>query len=250
MEMLLFIGLIITGVVTGLYASIVGGGTLVIVPVFLLIGTPITTAIGTMRASAMFLELASALTFWKKGHVQCRQACMVGLATMIGGAIGASIVLTIDKVVLSYVIGVIMILLLIGLPRLGKSTRVVFSSGKIMHHIILGLVGVLLGIYGGFYGAGFGTISIYLFAFVGGLDLLSSAGNARVAGFFMSFAATVVFWEHNVIDWNLFLPTTIGTIIGSVVGVHYATRINKEWIKVLLLVVVIASVIKLFLYPG
>lgn len=249
MDFLTQITLFIVGFFTGIYASVVGGGALVLVPVFSLLGTPIVTSLATMRLGATVQEFVSAIAFWRKKAIEWDSTLWVSIWTMIGGYLGARIVLDLDKRVLSYVIAVTMVGLLFLLPHLGKTeTR---STPLPRYWLpIFAVLGFLLGVYGGFYGAGFGTFVMFLFAILGGSSLLSSAGNARVIGFLMSLAASFVFLKEHVVDWNLFFPITGGMIIGSWVGVDWAVKFGSRWIKFLLILIVLASFVKLIAFPG
>ena len=66
MEIIHLIVLIVGGMLAGLYASNVGSGGLVTLPLFILLGLPTTIAIGTNRLSAVLLEFGSALKFYRE----------------------------------------------------------------------------------------------------------------------------------------------------------------------------------------
>ncbi len=237
------------GVATGVYASVAGGGALMLVPTFLLFGIPVNVAIGTMRAGALVQELATAGLFWKKGFVKWRPAIWTGVWSALGGMLGAYITVNLDLNILSYIVAIVMLVLLFALPKLGRGYKVnkIFKN-KNIRRPVLAIAGFLLGVYGGFYGAGFGTFAIFLFAWIGGWNMLVNVANARVVGFMMSASASIVFFSSNDIDWVVFFPVTAGLIIGSVIGVNWATRFGSTWVKVLITVVVIASSVKLIFF--
>jgi hypothetical protein len=254
--MLITIGLFIVGIFVGIYASVVGGGALLLVPFFSLLGTPITVAIGTMRASAVVQEGVSAITFASKKSIEWGKAIPIGFCTVIGGYAGARLVLDIDRRIVAYVVAATLVSLLILVPIVTKRQRrqtndsePVRPTMKFSWWLIVP-ISVALGVYGGFYGGAFGTLMLFFFTFVGGSSLLESAGNARVIGFLMSLAAAFVFTSGHLIDWSLFVPMTFGLIIGSVIGVKAAVRYGASWIRWLLTAVVIASAIKLVIAPG
>jgi uncharacterized protein len=244
-----FFLLFVSALLTGIYAVIVGGGALVLIPLFTLLGAPIHIAIGTSRVVGILPELIGVINFTRKKAINWKQALWFSLWGMIGGYLGARTVLDINELTLSYIVGALLLLLLLLLPYLDKAKDKLVPTRKVKFflYIILGLV---LGFYGGFFGAGFGTFAMYIFVLLGGLSLIKSVGNSRVLTLLMALTASYVFIIQGAVDWNLFLPTTLGMSVGAWVGSKWAVSFDAGWIKVLLALIIIASVIKLFFFPG
>jgi uncharacterized membrane protein YfcA len=114
------------------------------------------------------------------------------------------------------------------------------------HLIGLALSMILLGLYGGFFGAGFGVfIAITLVLF--GYSFLESAAMGRVIGFCQSLAAMVIFAQHGLINYPLGVALGIGFAIGSWIGIGITLRKNERYIKSLLLLVILLSLVKVIL---
>lgn len=104
-----------------------------------------------------------------------------------------------------------------------------------------------LSMYGGFYGAGFGTIALFPFSLIAGLGIIRSAAYARCIGFGMSLAATIVLLPNNIIIWRLLVPLGLGTIVGSWLGVSFATKLPIKYLRIALYGIVLLAACKLLL---
>lgn len=261
-----FLLLFSAGLGIGLYDSVVGSGGLALVSILTLLNIPPLSAIGTMRVVTLVQEAVSTAAFWRKDLIDWKLASILSAIVMVGAILGASVVLHLPQKWIPLIVGVLMILLASAIPFLRLKTKArtrkslfekftarirrireqASGAAKRRTMIMAGLV-FLLGIYGGFYGAGFGTFALLLFTLVGRLPLIESAANARVVGLTMSSAAGILFISRGNVNWDIAPPLLLGTIVGAWYGVELADRWGTRYIKILLTLVVLASGIKLLL---
>jgi len=238
---LLFFG----GLGAGLYASSVGGGGLFTLPLLLWTGIPIQIALGTQRFAAVILELASAIKFYKEKKVNLKLALPLGVLAGLGSLIGVNIILAINEKTLS----LIMAILLVGVYIAVRSQKKWMREKPIMggrHYVLLALATFFLGIWGGFFGAGFGAFIMMPFLFLG-YKFMESAGIARVIGFVMSTFAMLVFAHQGLINYVYGIFLGGGFAIGSWIGISIALKKGDEYVRGLMAVVVIITAIKLIL---
>ena len=238
------------GLIAGIYSSVVGGGALLLIPIFTLVGTPLIAAIATMRVSSSVTQLVSMLAFWRKESIDWRKSLWVSAWCMPGAFIGAHLVLKIDQKVLSYIIAGLMLVLFFAITRMDKKGYKKPKKLTRNTEISLGILAFLLGIYGGFYGAGFSTIILFMFMMFAGTPIFKSSGDASVVSFFVATTASIPFLFAHLVRWDIFYPVTLGAVIGAWIGVNIASHYGMRWIRPLLLAVVILSSIKLILFPG
>ena len=103
----------------------------------------------------------------------------------------------------------------------------------------------MLGVYGGFYGAGIGVFILLLLAGAQRLDLVAGNAIKSAVVLFLSLAAAAVFARAGAIDWIAAIPLAVGNGIGGWVGAHLSLQGGNRWIRRVLLVVVVAGVYKL-----
>ncbi|MEI6477799.1 MAG: sulfite exporter TauE/SafE family protein [bacterium] len=240
--------LFLLGLLTGMYSAVVGGGAILLVPVFSLMGTPLAVAIATMRLGAVFQQLVATAAFWKEGKIAWKPAAWITAICVPGAYLGARLAVHLDPHMLSYVVAVLMFILLgvvlcFDRGRLRKRPAIRYAWP------ILIVFALVLGFYGGFYGAGFSTLLMLAFIYIGGFGILESSANASLAAFVMSAVASVVFVGAGDVDWQLFLPVTAGGVIGAWLGVESAVKFGGKWVHALLLIVLAGSIVRLILFP-
>jgi uncharacterized protein len=215
---------------------------LLTLPVLLLIGLPAQMALGTQRLAAVMLELSSAIRFHRAKKLDLRLALLLSAFAVIGSIAGVKIVVSIPQKTLSVIVS---ILLVVAALVLLNKDRIDLRKYK-FHKANLALLiptSILLGLYGGFIGAGFGAFSVIALSLFG-FNFLESAAVSRVMGFFASVAATIIFIQHGFVDYRLALALGAGFVIGSWIGVGIALKKNEGYIRVLLLLVIGASLVK------
>ena len=106
---------------------------------------------------------------------------------------------------------------------------------------------LVVGIYGGFYGAGAATFLAYILILVFGQTFLESAGTLKVAGTLMTLSSSLTFAANGAIHYPLAASMFLGSFIGSTAGAYYSDRIGNVWIKRLFIGVVLIMGIKLLL---
>lgn len=240
MELLLvFIG----GILGGLYASSVGGGALISIPLLILLGQSPHTAIATTRFAAVPLEFTSALRFYLSKRFNLKLALSLGVLASIGAVAGVVAVIQINEKLLNFIVGIMLVLAALALFNRDRYKVKEYKPTR-RNYFYLALSSLILGVYGGFFGAAFGVFMAIALAMFG-FSFINSAAMTRVIGFCMSLAATLAFAHYRLIDYRLGIVLGAGFAIGSWIGIGLALKRGERYIKVLLFIVIILSFIKL-----
>lgn len=251
MEPIYIIILFAGGILEGLYASTVGGGALVSIPLLFLTGLPIHVVIATNRLAAVFLEASSALRYYKEKALNIKYGVLFGLIAATGSFIGSNLVIKIDEKHLSLA-AAILLLAVFAILMFKKQFGVTAQKMSRRHWILACIFTFLLGIYGGFFGAGFGTFITIVFILTG-LSLLNSAAISRVVGLLMSVSAAIVFIFNGLVNYPYALSLGIGVAIGGWIGAGIAVKKGSKYVKLLLVIVILFTAGKLamdFAYAG
>ena len=243
MELIYSITLFFGGILAGLYGSSVGGGGLISFPLVLLTGLPIHTAIATNRFGATFLELGSALRFHQGKELKLKLGILFGLVAALGAFIGANMIVHIEEKYLSLITAILLgVVFFISIFK----KKLGIGEKKISHkHWLMALISTFfLGIYGGFFGPGFGTLITFVFVLVG-LNFIKSAAVSRVVGFFMCISSTIVFAFKGLIYYPYALAIGLGLGIGGWIGAGIAIKRGDKYVKALFIIILFASIIKL-----
>jgi len=106
-------------------------------------------------------------------------------------------------------------------------------------------LGVVLGFYDGCFGLGAG--SLLLFAFIGlfGVDFLVAAVSARVVNLATNASALLAFASTQHILYLIAVPLSVCNVLGALTGAKLATTKGAPFVRGLFLIVVTTLIIKL-----
>ncbi len=264
MDFFNFAALTAAGLIIGTIDTVMNSGSLMMAALFPLFGLSPLHTIATMRVATLLQEFSASINFARKKLINWRQVLQISALAFVGAFVGASIVLQINEQILTYIVGVIMLVLLTLLPEpknkgkgfqlisriytkiLCKDDHCVVKRDK--HKIPVYIISLILGIYGGFYGAAVGTMFVAMFLLIGSADPLESSAASKVISFFLSLSASYVFYSSGYIVLPILIPISLGAALGTVIGVELAEKVNRRLSLWFLYIVITASAIKLMFF--
>ncbi|HVP80632.1 MAG TPA: sulfite exporter TauE/SafE family protein [Thermodesulfobacteriota bacterium] len=230
------------------FGTLVGGTSLITIPVLIFLGLPPHTAIGTDRLGIAGLTTVGWYKFHQKGLIDYPISLWMGVAAVIGSFLGASLVLEISTGLLRKIIAIAtvgVLIIVIAQPRLGLEKKGRMIGG---HAYGAGIfITFIIGIYGGFYGAMAGTFLLYVLLSVFDQTFLEGTATLKLTSLMMTTMAAVVFAGKGAIDYPKAGAMFLGCAVGSYFGAHYSDRIGNVWIKRLFIFIVLIMVVKLLI---
>lgn len=232
---------------TGFVDAVSGGGGLISLPVFLMIGVPTHLAIATNKMDVLFSSLVSIFKYLKEKMINFKLAIPCIFSSAIGAYLGSKLVLiTSEKVLLALLV---IILPTMTLLVLNKNTfnddgsENIVVTKEILIKAILGIF--IVAIYDGFYGPGAGTL--YLLCFILLLKIKIKTANAQIK--FIGLAATLTSFINFLINGNMLIDlgvyASICSMLGSFIGTKMVLKDGARIAKPSIIFVVILLVIKL-----
>ena len=233
-------------ILTATFGTLVGGSSLITIPVLILMGLPPHAAIGTDRMGGTAIGLAGLYQFHKKGMIRYRIAFILAIPCLVGAVIGANLAFEVSPAAMKKLIAV-MTLALLALLMVRPNLGIQQESRPLTARVVAvgSVLSLVAGLYGGFYGAGAATFLAYILIFVFGQTFLESAATLKVAAVLMTLSSSLTFAAHGAVDYPLAASMFLGCFIGSTIGVYYSDRIGNAWIKRLFIGVVLVMGIKL-----
>jgi hypothetical protein len=220
--------LIAVGLVAGVVNTLAGGGSLLTVPILVLLGLPGTVANGTNRVGILAQSLISAWRFKAEGISEFRTALPLLAPITIGSWVGASGVTRIRDDTFETLFGMVMLLLLIPMfrppsARLEPTTRR-WPTWKAT------IAYFAIGIYGGAFQAGVGIV-LLLTLHRTGFDLVRANATKVIVVAALTLVAVPVFVMKGQVDWLPAVIMMVGYTIGAVVGTRLAVRGGERVIR-------------------
>lgn len=243
----LLIGL---GTIAGFINAVAGGGSLLTLPLLIFLGLPPAIANGTNRVSVLALTATAAGGYASKGINTFPYSLWLGLAAIPGALLGAWLAVDIDGDLFNKILAGIMIIALasILLDPIMKKKMGGVERMETKHKVINILLYFMIGVYGGFIQAGIGFVMLVTLSMVHRMDL-AKANSIKVSVVFIYTLAVLGFfiWQDKV-NWLYGITLAIGTSAGAWIGSRWAVKKGDIWIRVILVVMVVAMAVKLFFF--
>ncbi|WP_029135536.1 sulfite exporter TauE/SafE family protein [Nakamurella lactea] len=245
--MLLMVVLAATG--AGWVDAVVGGGGLVQLPVLLLAfpGIAPTTLLATDKLSSIAGTATAAMGFARRTRLHWRLAAPVGLLAIAASGLGATLAGLVPPAVFRP--AVLLVLLAIGVlvvlrPTLGSGSRPHRRSvGRAV--LAVAVLGAVLPVYNGMIGPGTGSMMLMTLTALWGLDFVIASATTKVINLGSNIGALVVLAAHGPVFWVLGAAMAAGNMGGAWLGTRTALRRGTGFIRIALLCVVSALLVKI-----
>jgi uncharacterized membrane protein YfcA len=244
----LFVLTALAGFAAGFLDSIVGGGGLILTPAMLNLhpGLNILQAIGTQRTSSIAGTSVAAWNYFRRIRISWKLVVPACIAALVASAIGVQFAKTMDKEVLKWVVLSMCVLLAVytAFKKDLGSLHVPRYHGK-HGSIAAASVGAACGFYNGLIGPGTGTLMVFAFVSIMGMDFLRSSAISKASNVAADLSSWTVLLFSGFVIWALAIPLVIGNMLGSYIGSHIAIKKGQGFIRAFFLVVVCLLIIKL-----
>lgn len=235
----------LAGFAAGLIDSIVGGGGLVLTPAMLNLhpGLHILQAIGTQRTSSIFGTGVAAWNYLRRIHVERRILIPACAAALTASAGGVQLAKRMDPDVLKWtVLAICVVLAIYTVLRKDLGLREERRFHPKHETIAAVSIGAATGFYNGLIGPGTGTIMVFAFVSVLGLDFLKSSAVSKAANVSADLSSWTVLMLGGFVIWTLAVPLIVGNMIGSYIGSHLAIKRGQGFVRAVFLVIVLSLI--------
>jgi len=235
-------------VVAGAVNAVAGGGTLISFPTLVFLGVGPVVANATNAVALWPGSLAGAVGFRTELRHTRHWLLLLLPPSILGGAIGAVILLH-TGAALFRTIAPFLILLATGLlAAQNRITARVSHSGRqasaVFRWSAMGFQ-FLVGVYGGFFGAGIGILMLAALGMLGVGNIHQMNGLKNVLAVCINGVAAVYFIVSGAVVWGFAIVMAVGAIIGGYTGASVARRLSAEVVQrfVIVIGVVVAIIL-------
>lgn len=239
----------------GFVDAAAGGGGLISLPAYYLVGLPPHMATGSNKFSSCVGTAFSTGRFLKDGSIEPRAAIPAALLALAGSFSGARLALVLSdhflRAAMLVLLPVAAVFILLG-KRRGQDICTYGDISKNRALLLSGCIGLLLGLYDGFFGPGTGTFLILAFTGILGFDYKTACGNTKVVNLSSNLAAVITFIAAGQIAYAVAVPAAVCSIVGHWIGSGLAIKKGAKFIRPVMLFVLSLLFVKItwdFLHP-
>lgn len=231
--------------------AVAGGGTLLTFPALIGLGIPPLTANATSTV-ALWPGSAGSIWGYRRELAGARKwALAFAIPSVAGGLVGALLLLATDEQTFSdlvpwLVLGATALFIAQaplsswlrrrGAPRSGEDD----GTGRIPRPSLLAFQ-FLIGIYGGYFGAGAGILMLAALGLMGLTNIHRMNGLKNWGGLCMNAVASVTFAVSGLVNWPVALAMAVGATGGGYLGSRTAQRVSQGTVRVVIVAIGMGS---------
>ncbi len=241
--------LVAAALFAGWIDAVVGGGGLVQLPALMVAfpHAPAAVLLGTNKLASICGTSISAATYAGKIKLEHRMLWPTVALALAGAGAGAAAATAISSQALKPIVIAILLAVLVlvmARPKLGLEPQPKLRTPHRSAAVML-VCGVAIACYDGLIGPGTGIFLSVAFTTILGFDYVTAAAHTKVVNVATNLGGLVVFTVQGHVWWVLGLSMGAATMIGSWIGARTAIAKGSGFVRVILLVVVLALLARL-----
>jgi uncharacterized membrane protein YfcA len=232
---------LLAGLAAGTINTVVGSGTLITFPTLLAFGIPPVTA-NVSNTIGLVPGVASGVWGYRRElRGQRGRAIRLGSASVVGGAIGAVLLLSLPSGAFSAIVPALIVvglLLVVLQPRISAWVDARHEGVRNQNGPWWVWPAVLLaGVYGGYFGAAQGVILMGVLG-IGIADTLQRLNGVKnVLAGLVNGIAGLIFAVVADVDWTVVALLAVGSVIGGQVGATVGRRLPATALRIFIVIV-------------
>jgi uncharacterized membrane protein YfcA len=243
----------VASVLAGIINSIAGGGTLITFPALLWIGRDAVVANATNTVAIWPGSLAGAVAFRREIGSMQRWLLLLMLPSLAGGVIGALLLLRTPTPVFERIVPVLIFGATLLLATQELITRKLGIIARAHENPTRGwvtfviLFQLLVGVYGGYFGAGMGILMLAALGLIGMTDMHQMNGLKNLLAICINGVAAIYFAVAGAVVWSDVAVMAVGSIIGGFLGAKLARKLGRSFVRGFVIVIGVVMTVALAL---
>ena len=224
--------LILSGVLVGIINTLAGGGAIITMTLFTVLGLPIGVANGTNRIAVILQNFTSSVAFIRKRMLDIKSGVKLALPAVVGNIIGSLVATRISDTIFTICMAVVLTIVLVYMIFDNSHRHPHIHGGRPLetrfYHYIWFL---LLGFYGGYIYIGLGYALLIATIWSMDLDIIT----ANVIKNFIIFIATpfslLIFILNGQVDYLVGLWHGLGNVVGAAFATYFVMAWGIKFVR-------------------
>lgn len=232
----------------GALNAIAGGGSFFSFPALLVAGVPPIVANATNALALWPGTLASIGAYRRELRGQQRDIWLLSGLSLLGGLLGAILLLYTDEQRFTALIPYLLLfatLVFTFSPQITRLAQRMVGEGNGQRWLVV-VIYIAIAIYGGFFGAGLGILTLAALALLGHDNIHRMNALKTLQAALVNGIAVATFVATGLIAWLPALIMTIGAIAGGYSGAAIARRIDARRVRIAVVVISIGLTVWFF----
>ncbi len=231
----------------GLLNAISGGAGMIVVPLMLVLGIPPINAIAINKFQNTLGSSTAAWQYLRKGFLDIAAIWPLLVYALVGSCAGVGLLQWFSvNGIIEQIIPWILILVAVYFAFAPRSVDHA-TTPRLSKSKFNALIGSSTGLYGGFLGIGTGPSLVLALSALRGYELRHAVTNSRAVMMVIHSSSLLILMLGGHVWWAVAMAMAVANIAGSYLGAHLLIKTPPGFIKILLVLVPVASAFKLLL---
>ena len=234
--------LVISGFAVGFINTLAGGGTVISMTIFTMLGLSPMTANGTNRIPIILQNLVAVVNFKRSKILEIKKSVKWTIPVIAGSILGSLLSVEIDSTVFD--VCFIAVLLLMAAMMLfnptawikGNPDKIDKSTTPLEYFFLF-----LVGIYAGFIHVGTGYFLLTILVLMNGYDLLQANAIKNLIVLLYIPFSLVVFIYYGEVNYEYGLIHAIGNMMGAYIASRWAVKWGLNFVRWMMIVFIVLS---------
>ena len=237
----------------GAINSVAGGGTLVTVPTMVWLGIPAINANATSTVALWPGSLSGAVGFRRELAGADRRLYALVVPSLVGGLAGAILLHRTPPELFERIVPVLILFatcLFMAQEPLQRRFNLTTVHDARSHWLSWTMAfQLLVGVYGGYFGAGIGIMMLAALSLMGHTDIHQMNGIKNLLAVAINGIAILYLAFTDLILWDHALLMAVGAIAGGLAGAGTARRLGRPVVRRIVVIVGFSMALAMFLRP-
>lgn len=217
--------------------AVAGGGSLITFPALLAFGYPSKTANVTNTVGLWPGYVGGSWGYRPELQRQRRRMTVLAIPSILGAIAGSAILLATPQSAFDVIVPFLILFAVLlmtfqdALSEFALRNRLRSADVEALPLPLL-LSTFLLAIYGAYFGAGLGILTLAVFAILIPDDIQHSNALKGVQSLLINAVAVIYFAAFGPVEWGPAAAMAVGAILGGYLGVGVARRLGRRWLRV------------------
>lgn len=228
--------------------AIAGGGGIITIPAYMMIGLPIHTALGSNKMSVLFSCAGSSLEYIKAKKYNKIVIKELLIPAFVGAILGVYSVILIEEGYLKYIVLGLLIFSTI-YTVLNKNMGMLNEfEGLNKKNNFWGKVwSFIISFYAGFFGTGSGAFYVLSYIKIYKFDFITACGNAKIINFVSVLASLLMFIYYGHVYFLYSIPIGFIMFLGAKCGTLFAIKKGSKFIRPFFIIISTLTIIKMII---
>jgi uncharacterized protein len=235
----------------GVINSVAGGGTVITFPTLIWLGLNSVTANATSTVAIWPGILGRSWGYRRELRATPRHLYLLVIPSLVGGLAGAWLLRVTPPAVFDKLVPYLLLsatLLLMAQDQVQRRLKLANAAAHRSTKWLLGALffQLIVGIYGGYFGAGIGILMLAAFSVIGLTDIHQMNALRVLLGASINGIAIIYFIANRMVYWPYVVVMMAGAIAGGYGGAGFARRLDGATVRRIVIFVGFALALSFF----